>query len=147
MSISSIRNARPCSRRRKPIPKTGGATDRIFLAAAGAAGAVSVFVDAAATHRLAGDAYRLGLAETASRYGLIHAAALLALVFLIERGGAWLRAAGWCFIVGLVLFCGSLDLIAAGAAPIVAYAVPWGGTAFILGWLALLVAAIRPKKG
>ncbi len=119
---------------------------RIFLAIAGAAGAISVAVDAAATHLLAGDAYRLGLAETAARYGLIHAAALLALVFLIERGGCWLCAAGWCFVTGLVLFCGSLDLLAAGAPPFVAHAAPWGGTAFILGWLAVLVAALRPKK-
>lgn len=121
-------------------------TGRIFLAIAGAAGAVSVAVDAAATHLLAGEADRLGLAQTASRYGLIHAAALLTLVFLIERGGCWLCAAGWCFVVGLVLFCGSLDLLAAGAPPFFAHAAPWGGTAFILGWLAVLVAALRPKK-
>lgn len=122
------------------------ATSRIFLALAGATGAISVVVDATAVHLLAGDGYRLGLAETASRYGLIHAAALLALAFLIERGGGWLRAAGWCFILGLLLFCGSLDLLAAGGPPIVAHAAPWGGTAFILGWLALLVAALRPRK-
>jgi uncharacterized membrane protein YgdD (TMEM256/DUF423 family) len=119
---------------------------RIFLAVAGAAGAISVAVDAAAAHLLAGDAYRLGLAATAARYGMIHAVALLALVFLIERGGWWLRAAGWCFVIGLVLFCGSLDLLAAGAPHVVAHAAPWGGTAFILGWLAVLVAAVRPKK-
>lgn len=122
------------------------ANSRLFLAIAGAAGAVSVAVDAAATHLLAGDAYRLGLAETASRYGLIHAAALLALVFLIERGGCWLYAAGWCFVIGLVLFCGSLDLLAAGGPRFIAHAAPWGGTAFILGWLAVLVAALRPKQ-
>ena len=122
------------------------ATSRIFLAISGVAGAFSVAVDAAATHLLAGDTYRLGLAETASRYGLIHAVALLALVFLIERGGYWLRVAGWCFVVGLALFCGSLDLLAAGAPHLVARAAPWGGTAFILGWLAVLVAALRPKK-
>lgn len=121
-------------------------TARIFLAIAGAAGAISVAVDAAATHLLAGDAYRLGLAETASRYGLIHAAALLALVFLLERDGWWLGAAGWCFTIGLVLFSGSLDLLAAGAPHGVADAAPWGGTAFILGWLAVLVAAVRPKR-
>jgi uncharacterized membrane protein YgdD (TMEM256/DUF423 family) len=145
LSISSIRSARPCSRRRKPIPK-GRADEPHLPCDRGAAGAISVAVDAAATHLLAGDAYRLGLAETASRYGLIHAAALVALVFLIDRGSCWLRAAGWCFIVGLVLFCGSLDLLAGGAPPIIARAAPWGGTAFILGWLALLVAALRPKK-
>jgi uncharacterized membrane protein YgdD (TMEM256/DUF423 family) len=122
------------------------ATSRIFLAIAGAAGAISVAVDAAATHLLAGDDYRLGLAATASRYGLIHAAALLALALLIERSGFWLCAAGWCFVIGLVLFCGSLDLLAAGAPHIVAHAAPWGGTAFILGWLGVLVAALRPKQ-
>jgi uncharacterized membrane protein YgdD (TMEM256/DUF423 family) len=122
------------------------ATSRIFLAIAGVAGAVSVAVDAAATHLLTGDAYRLGLAATASRYGMIHAVALLAIAFLIERGGCWLCAAGWCFVVGLVLFCGSLDLLAAGAPHLIAHAAPWGGTAFILGWLAVLVAALRPKK-
>jgi uncharacterized membrane protein YgdD (TMEM256/DUF423 family) len=122
------------------------ATSRIFLAIAGAAGAISVAVDAAATHLLAGDAYRLGLAATASRYGMIHAVALLSVACLIERSGSWLCAAGWCFVVGLVLFCGSLDLLAAGAPHFIAHAAPWGGTAFILGWLAVLVAALRPKK-
>ena len=122
------------------------ATNRIFLAVAGSAGAISVAFDAVATHFLAGDAYRIGLAETASRYGLIHATALLVVAFLIERGGRWLGAAGWCFTVGLVLFCGSLDLLAAGAPPVVARAAPWGGTAFMLGWLAALTAALRPTK-
>jgi uncharacterized membrane protein YgdD (TMEM256/DUF423 family) len=117
-----------------------------FLAIAGLAGAISVAVDAASTHLLASDPYRLGLAATASRYGMIHAAALLALAFLAERSGRWLCVAGWCFVVGLVLFCGSLDLLAAGAPHVIAHAAPWGGTAFILGWLAVLVAALRPKR-
>ena len=120
-------------------------TSRVFLAVAGAAGAISIAIDAAAAHLLTADTYRLGLAETASRYGLIHAAALLALALPVERG-SWLRTAGWCFIVGLVLFCGNLDLLAAGAPPIVARAAPWGGAAFILGWLTVLVSALRPKK-
>jgi uncharacterized membrane protein YgdD (TMEM256/DUF423 family) len=120
---------------------------RIFLAVAGASGSVAVAVDAAATHLLAGDPMRLGFAATAARYGLIHAATLVALALLIERGGEfWLRLAGWCFVAGLILFCGSLDLLAAGAPSGAAIAAPWGGTAFILGWLAVLVAALRPRR-
>lgn len=120
---------------------------RIFLAIAGASGAIAVAVDAAATHLLAGDAVRLGFAATAARYGLIHAAALLALTLLIERSGDfWLKLAGWCFVAGLILFCGGLDLLVAGAPSGVAIAAPWGGTAFILGWLAVLVAALRPRR-
>jgi uncharacterized membrane protein YgdD (TMEM256/DUF423 family) len=120
---------------------------RLFLAISGAAGAVSVAVDAAATHLLAAEPYRLNLAATAARYGLIHAAALLGIALLVDRrGGFWLAAAGWCFVAGLVLFCGSLDLLAAGAPHGFAVAAPWGGTAFILGWLAILIAALRPKS-
>lgn len=120
---------------------------RSFLAIAGVAGAASVGVDAAAAHLLAGDPYRLGLATTAARYGLIHAAALVALALLIERrGNFWLAAAGWCFVAGLLMFCGSLDLLAAGAPRGFAMTAPWGGTAFILGWLAILIAALRPKR-
>lgn len=117
--------------------------DRIFLAAAGLGGAMSVGVDAAAVHLLAGDPVRLNLAATGARYGLIHAAALVALSALAPRGGFWLPLGGWLFIAGLVLFCGSLDLMAAGAPSGLAICAPWGGSAFILGWLALFVAALR----
>jgi uncharacterized membrane protein YgdD (TMEM256/DUF423 family) len=126
------------------------ASGRIFLAIASAAGAISVGVDAVATHLLAGDAARLALAATASRYGLIHAAALLALALLdlsaSWRGGLFLTIAGWCFVAGLVLFCGTLDLVAAGAPHGFAAAAPWGGTAFILGWLAVAIAALRLRR-
>ncbi|HVA13866.1 MAG TPA: DUF423 domain-containing protein [Stellaceae bacterium] len=120
---------------------------RFFLAMAGLSGALAVAVDAAATHLLAGDLYRLDLAATSARYGMIHAAALLALALLAERAdGFWLAAAGWCFVAGIALFCGSLDLLAAGAPHGFAAAAPWGGTAFIVGWLAVAVAALRAKK-
>lgn len=121
---------------------------RLFLAVSGVSGAVAVAVDAAATHLLAADPYRLNLAATGARYGLIHAAALLGIALLGDRrgGGIWLAAAGWCFVLGSVLFCGSLDLLAAGAPHGFAMAAPWGGTAFILGWLAILIAALRAKN-
>jgi uncharacterized membrane protein YgdD (TMEM256/DUF423 family) len=122
-------------------------SQRLFLAVAGLSGAVAVAVDAAATHLLAGDPHRLDFATTAARYGLIHAVALLAVVLLIGRGNAfWLALAGWLFVAGIVLFCGSLDLLAAGAPHGFAIAAPWGGTAFILGWLAVLIAALRGKS-
>jgi uncharacterized membrane protein YgdD (TMEM256/DUF423 family) len=121
--------------------------ERFFLAAAGVAGAISVAADAVARHVLAADAYRLELATIAARYGLIHAVALVAVVILAQRHAAagWIAATGWLFVVGLVLFCGSLDLIALGATPRLSALAPWGGTAFILGWVFLFVAAIRAR--
>ena len=120
---------------------------RIFLAVAALSGALAVSADAAARHLLAGESERLDLAATAVRYGLFHAAALLGIAVLgRDRVGFWLGAAGWLFVAGLALFCGSLGLVAAGAPHgLVAFA-PWGGSAFIAGWAALLGEALRPRR-
>lgn len=120
---------------------------RVFLTAAGIAGALSVAADAVARHLLAGDAARLDFVTIAARYGLIHAAALLGIAILAQHGsGFWVRISGWLFVAGLVLFCGTLALLAAGAPSPLAMLVPWGGTAFIAGWIALLVAALAPRR-
>lgn len=119
---------------------------RIFLVTAALAGAISVATEAAARHHLAGDAHRLELATIAARYGLIHAVALIGVTLLWQRdGGFCLALAGWLFLAGLALFCGSLDLIAFGAPAGLAAFTPVGGTAFIAGWVALLVAALRRR--
>ncbi len=122
-------------------------SERVFLAIAGLSGALSVAADAVARHLLAGDPARFELAATGARYGLIHAAALLAVAVLIgrARGGFWIHAGGWLIVAGLVLFCGSLDLVAAGAPKGLTVLAPWGGTSFILGWVALFIAALRPR--
>jgi len=116
---------------------------------AGLGGAISVAADAAARHLLAGDASRLELVTISARYGLIHSVALLVITLLLrrdERGTFWLKAAGWLFVLGIVLFAWMLDLVAAGAPPVLTKLVPWGGTAFIAGWVALLLAAVTPGK-
>jgi uncharacterized membrane protein YgdD (TMEM256/DUF423 family) len=127
--------------------------ERFWIAIAGLSGAAAVGADAVARHLLAGDVYRLELTGTAARYGLIHAVALLAAAALArldrredERPGRWLAVVGWCFAAGLVLFPGSLYLLAAGATPLVARAAPIGGTLLIIGWAALLVHALRPRR-
>jgi uncharacterized membrane protein YgdD (TMEM256/DUF423 family) len=122
-------------------------SERVFLAIAGASGAISVAADAVGRHMLAGDPYRFELATTGARYGLIHAAALVGVALLAGRalGGFWLVAAGWLIVVGLAFFCGSLDLVALGAPQGLTALAPWGGTSFILAWLALLIAALRPR--
>ena len=121
---------------------------RFFLACAGLSGAASIGTDAVARHLLAGNAYRFELAATSARYGLIHAAALIGLALLWQRneGGFWLRLSGALFLAGLILFCGTLDLMAYGAPAGIALIAPWGGTALIAGWLALLLAALLPRR-
>jgi uncharacterized membrane protein YgdD (TMEM256/DUF423 family) len=130
----------------------GPVMQRFWLAIAGLSGALAVAADAAARHLLAGDAYRLEVAATAARYGLLHAVALAA---HLERAGAdrgggaarlFLTLAGWCFVAGVLFFCGSLYALAVGAPPQVARATPVGGTLFIAGWAALLLAALSPRR-
>jgi uncharacterized membrane protein YgdD (TMEM256/DUF423 family) len=124
--------------------------ERIWIAIAGLSGAIAVGAEAAARHLLAQQPYRLDLAATGGRYGLVHAVALLVAAALsmnapVGSGRSWLAVSGWCFTAGLVLFCGSLYLLALGAPPVLARATPVGGLAFIAGWLALVFAALAPR--
>lgn len=124
--------------------------ERLWLALAGMSGAVAVGAEAAARHLLAQDPYRLDLAATGGRYGLVHGVALLAVATLslnwqLGMRRLWLVLAGWCFSAGLILFCGSLYALALGAPPEVARATPIGGIAFIAGWVALVFAAAQPR--
>jgi uncharacterized membrane protein YgdD (TMEM256/DUF423 family) len=125
--------------------------ERIWLALAGVSGAAAVAADAAARHLAAADTYRLDLAATGARYGLIHAAALLGAAVLAaqERQGLprrWLGLCGWCLAGGLLLFPGGLYLLAIGAPAALARLVPAGGVLFIVGWAALFVAALVPRR-
>ncbi len=84
--------------------------------------------------------------ETGVRYQMYHALALLAvgLLALHGRGGTALSVAGWCFLVGVALFSGSIYLLtlAIGPARLWGPITPIGGAALIVGWFAL-AAAIR----
>jgi uncharacterized membrane protein YgdD (TMEM256/DUF423 family) len=125
--------------------------ERIWLALAGLSGVAAVAADAVSRHLAAGDAYRLDLAATGARYGLVHAGALLGVAVLARQGqlgmrGRWLGLCGWCLAGGLLLFPGGLYLLAMGAPAAVARLVPLGGVLFIAGWAALFAAAVAPRR-
>jgi uncharacterized membrane protein YgdD (TMEM256/DUF423 family) len=85
----------------------------------------------------------LELLETAVRYHALHALALLALGALAgQRQSRSLSAAGAAFAVGMLLFCGSLYVVALGWRP-AALVAPFGGLALLAGWAFLVVAACR----
>jgi uncharacterized membrane protein YgdD (TMEM256/DUF423 family) len=87
----------------------------------------------------------LAVYHTAVQYHLCHALALLgvALACLQFPESAWLRAAGWLFVGGILLFCGSLYALALGAPRQTGWVTPIGGFCFILAWLAVAAAALR----
>jgi uncharacterized membrane protein YgdD (TMEM256/DUF423 family) len=73
---------------------------------------------------------------------MYHALALLAVAWAVTRWpGPWVTSAGWLFVAGTVLFSGSLYLLALTGVRALGAITPFGGLAFILGWLALACAA------
>ena len=79
------------------------------------------------------------------QYHLWHALGmiLVGLCAGIVADGPWLRAAGVLLLAGIVLFSGSLYALALGAPKALGMVTPFGGVAFILGWLALAVSLLR----
>lgn len=103
----------------------------------GAAGASAVLLGAFGAHALRGvlDARGSELWHTAADYHAWHALAL-AVAAGIGRGRSG-RLAIIAFVVGIVLFSGSLYALALGAPRWVGIITPLGGLTFVAGWLAL----------
>lgn len=82
--------------------------------------------------------------ETGARYHLVHA---LALTFVGLASARWAdplwTAAGWLFVVGVVVFSGSLYALALTGVRWLGAVTPLGGVAFLAGWLAVVAAAWR----
>jgi uncharacterized membrane protein YgdD (TMEM256/DUF423 family) len=122
---------------------------RVPLAWAGALGATGVLLGAFGAHALRPTLEASGLRdvwETASRYQLVHAAALLGLAgWLRGDAGACGRWAGRCWAAGTLLFSGSLYLLALGGPRWLGPVTPLGGGALIAGWVLAGCAARTPR--
>ena len=80
--------------------------------------------------------------ETGVRYQLVHALALLAAAGAAARWpGRAPTAAGALFVAGIVLFSGSLYLLALTGVRMLGAVAPFGGVAFIAGWACLAWSA------
>ena len=123
---------------------------RFWLSAAAANGMAAVAMGAFAAHglkdRLSGEA--LGWIRTASDYQMWHGLALLAISLLSRNGiGGALKAAAAAFLIGIILFSGSLYLLALLGWRGLAWVTPLGGTALLLGWALLLWHGIWGRAG
>lgn len=123
-------------------------TAGVFLAIAGLSGAIGAIAGAFGAHALEGivSVDRLGTFQTGVQYQLIHAVALLALsVWLHLRPTRLLRVAAWLWVSGTVLFSGSLYALVLFDLPVLGAVTPFGGLAFIAGWVLVGWAGIRNK--
>ena len=125
---------------------------RVLLAAGCQSGGLAVILGAFGAHALKTRLAEAALQtfETGVRYQMYHAFAILVAVWLADRLHSGLPlAAGWLFLGGVMLFSGSLYLLATRTllgleswtwlGPVT----PLGGLCFISGWIVLAVAALR----
>jgi uncharacterized membrane protein YgdD (TMEM256/DUF423 family) len=126
-----------------------GATLRLFASLAAVNGFLAVALGAFGAHVLKDKltAEYSDVYETAARYHLAHAVALLAVALLagVIGDSRALRASGWLFVVGMALFSGSLYALAITGITILGAITPIGGLCLLGGW-ACLVAAARRKR-
>ena len=86
----------------------------------------------------------LAVFEVGARYQMYHALGLLACAWALTRWPGPLTAAGgWLFVVGTLVFSGSLYVLALTGARWLGAITPIGGLAFIAGWLCLAIAVIK----
>jgi uncharacterized membrane protein YgdD (TMEM256/DUF423 family) len=85
--------------------------------------------------------------QTAVSYQLIHALALLAVFFMARHSilsgvdiSLAVKISGWAFLIGVLLFSGSLYALCFGGGALFGPITPLGGVSFIVGWIALAVA-------
>ena len=118
--------------------------DRIFLMIGALSAAISVGAGAFGAHALRArlDARALEVFETAARYQMYHALALVAVAWAASRwAGTLTTASGWLFVAGTVLFSGSLYAMTFTGIRALGAITPIGGVCFIVGWICLALAA------
>lgn len=125
---------------------------RLWISLGAASGFLAVAMGAFAAHslgaRLSPEA--LGWVETGARYEMVHALALLAVAVLALREikpSIVLAVAGWAFLIGTILFSGSLYAMALAGWRELGMAVPVGGVGFLIGWGALAVHGLSARWG
>lgn len=119
---------------------------KLFMALGAVYGLLGVALGAFGAHglraRLGPDL--LAVWKTGVEYQFYHAFALLAVGLLLRQAsGALLQWAGWSFALGVILFSGSLYLLALTGIRSLGAITPLGGLFFLAGWLCLLVAVLR----
>ena len=115
-------------------------------------GALAVALGAFGAHALkrVADEQTVGVFHTGVEYQFYHALALLGVGILYAQfPGAWTNRSGWCFLIGTLLFSGSLYAITllkvsgGGSIGPAGVLTPIGGLFFIAGWVSLLISFMK----
>jgi uncharacterized membrane protein YgdD (TMEM256/DUF423 family) len=120
--------------------------DRVFFGVGAVSAMLAVAAGAFGAHALRGrlTPEHLAIFETGARYQIYHALALLAVAWAVSRWPGSLPVyAGWLFVLGSVVFSGSLYILALTGGRWWGAVTPLGGVAFLAGWLCLVLTVVR----
>ena len=124
-------------------------TSRVLIMAGGILGLLGVVAGAMGVHALRDvlDAKALNTFETGGRFQIYHALALLAVGSLAGRWKTgFVKLSGVLFTAGVVLFSGSLYILAITGIGVFGAIAPLGGLSLMAAWTSLIVGAIRQRE-
>ncbi|MCH2517193.1 MAG: DUF423 domain-containing protein [Dehalococcoidia bacterium] len=124
-------------------------TSRVLIMAGGILGLLGVVAGAMGVHALRDtlDARALSTFETGVRFQMYHALALLAVGTLAGRWKTgFVKLSGVLFTAGVVLFSGSLYILAITGIGVFGAIAPLGGLSLMAAWTSLIVGAIRQRE-
>jgi uncharacterized membrane protein YgdD (TMEM256/DUF423 family) len=120
---------------------------KVFLFIGSIAMMLGVMFGAFGSHGLQGKLSEkmLNAWNTGVHYHIIHAVGLLVIALMLEKLGShslvvW---SGWFIFAGIILFSGSLYALSLTGISKLGIITPLGGTAFIIGWILLAIAALK----
>lgn len=124
---------------------------RVFIILSGLLGLTAVALGAFGAHGLRSwlgtepdGVQRLEWWNTAAQYHLTHALAVALAAWLAERdAGTAAVWAGWAFVLGVLLFSGSLYAMTLTGQSKLGMVTPFGGLLFLVGWGAVVFAGAR----
>jgi uncharacterized membrane protein YgdD (TMEM256/DUF423 family) len=128
---------------------TGRSSAQRFLAFGSILAGLGVAAGAFGAHALKEilDAPMLQVFETATRYVMYHAFGLCIVSWAIDRYPEQrLEKSGWLFLIGILLFSGSLYVVSLAGIRWVGAVTPIGGLAFMTGWLLLAWGVWRDAR-
>ncbi len=88
----------------------------------------------------------LNIFETGVRYQMYHAFGLIVTGWALDKyNNTYFRFAGWMFVIGIVLFSGSLYVLALTGKGWLGAITPFGGVSFLAGWFLLIIGFFNSK--
>lgn len=119
---------------------------RFFLTVGGAFAFLGVAAGAFGAHVLKDriSPEMLSVFEVGVRYQMYHAFAMIVTAWLQTQWPSMINIiSGWLFILGVILFSGSLYILSVGGITWLGVFTPLGGFAFLLGWCFMVFAALK----